>query len=362
LEKGTGKFLTSVIVLLLAFSVIGIPFGVEEVNAEEHSSWTTLAPLPTPLYSTVGAAVVDGKIYFIGSHAYVQYDPETNNWTEIAPMPIYSSWGTVVACQNKIYVVGGNASKPTQVYDPATDTWENRTSIPTTRNLEHAVVVYGKIYVIGGLINAPLGVIITSSANDVYDPETDSWSQMEPIPVPVMGYASAVLDDKIYVISGGYEGGPGYNPANLVQIFDPATNQSTNGTSIPIAVVDAGACVTTGASAPKRIYVLGGTTNYGFHGGGGRDFNQVYDPETDTWSNGTAMPTPRKDLGVTVVNDEVYAIGSYYGDIPLATNEKYTPQADPIPEFPSWTILPLILTATAFLVIVKRKLHKVKVV
>jgi hypothetical protein len=32
-----------------------------------------------------------------------------------------------------------------------------------------------------------------------------------------------------------------------------------------------------------------------------------------------------------------------------------------IPEFPSWIILPLVLTATVFLIIVKRKLHDAKV-
>ena len=37
------------------------------------------------------------------------------------------------------------------------------------------------------------------------------------------------------------------------------------------------------------------------------------------------------------------------------------PTIDSIPEFPSWTILPLVLTITLFSVMVKRKLHKAKV-
>jgi N-acetylneuraminic acid mutarotase len=286
MKEGTRKFLTSVFVPLLAFSIGTIPFsGVEKVNATEEDSWTTLAPLPTPFYKTIGAAAVDGKIYFIGGNITEQYDPETNTWTSIAPLPIYNGWATVVACQNKIYVIGGNAEDPTQVYDPATETWENRTSIPTTRTVSRANVVDGKIYVISGQIPSPLGVVNPSSSNDVYDPATDSWSKMAPISIPVIGYASAVSDNKIYIIGGGNASGGVQNAINQVQIFDPQTNQWTNGTPIPTGVAYASAYATTGLSAPKRIYVIGGTLTYNWnrYSPPGTDLNQVYDPETGLW-------------------------------------------------------------------------------
>jgi N-acetylneuraminic acid mutarotase len=214
----------------------------------------------------------------------------------------------------------------------------------------------------GGLMASYISITRPSSSNDVYDPETDSWSKMAPIPIPVGGYASVVLDDKIYIISGAPEG-QGFWPTNLVQIFDPQTNQWTNGTSIPVAVFLAGACVTKGVSAPKQIYVLGGATFYYYRLPlVGYDFNQVYDLGTDTWTNATAMPTPRYRLGVAVVNDEIYAIGGHnHGDIyegpkVLVVNEKYTPLVDPIPEFFPWFILPLFLTGSAVVIILKRKL------
>jgi len=360
MKEGTRKFLFSVFVLLMAFSLVVTSFfGVEKVNAQEEDSWTMLTPLPEPLSKTKGVAAVDGKIYFIGWPTCEKYDPETNNWTTIASVPVSNSGDAVVACQNKIYLIGGSPEISTQVYDPVTNTWENRTSIPTKRISLQANVVDGKIYMIGGRMLAGLYQIIPSSSNDVYDPETDSWSQMAPIPVPVMGYASAVLDDKIYIISGGNTD-LDYLPTNLVQIFDPATNQWTNGTSIPNGVVYAGAVATTGLFAPKRIYVIGGTTTaydrsayYNVI-----DLNQVYDPETDTWTTGTPMLTPRCDFGITVVNDEIYVIGgireeNYY----LIANEKYTPSGY-IPEFPSWIILPLFLIATLSVIVVRKKLVK----
>jgi len=362
MRDGTKTFLTSVFVLLLA-SFIGVTphFGVEKVTAQEEGSWTTLAPLPIPFSSTMGAAMVNGKIYHIGSGSCVKYDPETNTWTDIAPLPIYDDWSAVVACQNKIYVIGGQAEIPTQVYDPATDAWENRTAVPSTRIGPSANVVDGKIYVMGGSLLSGFALITPSSSNDVYDPETDSWSQMAPIPIPVLAHSSAVLDDKIYVISGGTDVfGTSFSPINHVQIFDPKTDQWTNGTSIPTGVGYAAACVTTGVSAPKRLYVIGGTQNLYFRYVflNPLDLNQIYDPETDTWTTGTPMPTPRGDLGVVVINDEIYAIGGQISDDwggVTPANEKYTPNGY-IPEFPSWIILPLALTATAVAAIYRKRL------
>jgi N-acetylneuraminic acid mutarotase len=346
--------------LLLIHCFVLSTFSLPIVNAVEDS-WVTLEPLPTPFGSTYGAAAVDGKIYFIGSGINAQYDPETDNWTQLAPLPIYNWGASVVACQNKIYVIGGTAEIPTQIYDPATDTWENGTSIPTTRSGQQANVVDDKIYVIGGQAPAALGVINPSNATDVYDPATDSWSKMASVPISVMGYASVVVDNKIYIISGGHTGGPDYTPINQVQIFDPATNQWTNGTPIPTAVCGAGACATTGTSAPERIYVIGGTLHYYYHSTaasyGGTDLNQIYDPETDTWTTGISMPTIRSSFALVNVDDALYAIGGSNGSAKIPANEKYTPIGY-IPEFPSWVLLPLLLVATLVAIICKQKLPK----
>ena len=116
----------------------------------------------------------------------------------------------------------------------------------------------------------------------------------------------------------------------------------------------------TGLLAPKRIYVFGGTLNYYFRYGfsSALDLNQVYDPETDMWTIGTPMPTSRGKFGVAVVNDEIYAIGGHNSTEwvnVVSANEKYTPIGY-IPEFPSWIILPIFVTATLSALIIKKKL------
>jgi len=113
--------------------------------------------------------------------------------------------------------------------------------------------------------------------------------------------------------------------------------------------------VTAGDTATERIFVIGGK-----QGLDAVKLNQVYDPETDTWLAGTAMPTARYALGVAVVNDSLYAIGGregWVGSPVSAANERYTP-ADFIPEFPSWIILPLFIGATMVVMMFKNKLSK----
>ena len=103
--------------------------------------------------------------------------------------------------------------------------------MPTTRGGLQANIVDERIYVIGGVSNDDE----TVNLNEVYDPNTDTWATKTPIPTPVSSYASAVVDGKIYVIGG----------------LAPVVN----------------------SSAKSRV-----------------NLNQIYDPETDTWSQGTPIP------------------------------------------------------------------------
>ncbi|MFA5364117.1 MAG: kelch repeat-containing protein [Candidatus Bathyarchaeia archaeon] len=338
-----------------------LTFSQSLVFATENS-WTIMTPVPMQTYSsTAGATLLGDKIYFLGHNINGLYDPATNKWTTMTPVPVDSVITTVVACRNRIYLICGNATIPTQVYDPATDTWENKTAIPTSRDLLQACVVDDKIYLIGGRkLESYLYQTLASDATDVYDPSTDSWSSMAVVPTAVAGYASAVLDNKIYIIGGGVTAGGAQNASTLVQIFDPATNQWTNGASLPVGVFDARACSTSGVLAPKRIYVVGGMLTYNIRSQPiGTNMTQVYDPETDSWTVGASMPTVRWGLGIAVVDDEIYAIGGYNGyglrfGLVIA-NEKYTPIGY-IPEFSSWMITPLLLATIVLVVYAKKRI------
>ena len=349
---------TLTLIVLLQVCFLNSFILISPVSAEEDS-WTTLTPMPTAR-SGLGVAVVEGKIYAIGGKngSYLSvnemYDPGTDTWTAKQPMPTARSFFGIAVVQNKIYVIGGiiGPNGPSsngftgvnEVYDPSNDTWETLEPMPTPRAFLPANVVEDKIYLIGGskyLYYSP-AFYQSSLVNEVYDPETDTWETKAPLLSANSHRPSAVVDNKIYLFIS-------------TQIYDPETDSWTRGEEeIPYGSYDALESVagaTTGMLAPKRIYVFGGLNQYNVPA----NFTQIYDPETDSWTAGTPMPTPRWALAVAVVNDELYAIGGYNGTARFAVNERYTPSGY-IPEFPSWIFMPLLVTATVVAVILKKRL------
>jgi hypothetical protein len=309
---------TAALLLFLVFLTASCVVTIKPARASENS-WITRPPMPKGEESLT-SDVVNRKIYAIGVDGTNQeYDPATLTWTTKMPMPTPMYGFGVAVYQNKIYVIGQSYN---EVYDVATDTWTSKTPMPTWRVHMEANVVNDKIYLIGGVSDAELRTI--SNLNEVYDPATDTWATKEALPTPVSHYASAVVDNKIYIIGGSGE------PPNVtngqVQIYDPETDSWALGEPMPTSVRSASAGATTGMFAPKRIYVIGGYQN-----SNGLSLNQVYDPQSDSWALGAAMPTARYGLGVAVVNDTLYALGGVllppyaFPKVPLDTNEVYLP-------------------------------------
>jgi N-acetylneuraminic acid mutarotase len=315
--------------VFLTASCLAVKPSISSTDVTENT-WASKASMQVAR-SNLGVAAVNGKIYAIGGSAengYVgtneEYDPETDTWSFKKPMPTPRYGFGITVYQNKIYCIGGSSSGGyfsnesikgvNEVYDPATDTWEIKEPIPTPRRGLGANVVNGKIYLIGGYIpdsSSSTGFSVLS-LNEVYDPETDSWTMKAKVPTAVVSFRSAVVDSKIYVLGEG-----------LNQIYDADTDTWSLGTPRPHSSIgDARPVATTGVNAPKRIYVFGGGKT------------QVYDPETDSWTFGADGPTDRYGFGVAVVNDLLYVIGGstetfdmfWNSNVTLyATNEQYTP-------------------------------------
>ncbi len=322
---------------ILVFHLVLLSMVLLETSNVSASSdyWATIASVPTnasesigvlPTFGNIWAASLNEAIYCFGginqherSGDYIWYgisekcDLDTGKWTTITPP---TNLLAIVTCQNKVYSIGTQ----TQVYDPLTDSWLNRTQMPESLLTVNANVVDNKIYVISGAKYATLGGVYSSAVTYVYEPNLDSWSTMAPIPTPVEGYASAVLDGKIYIMGGAAMSQNYSNQVvNLVQIFDPKTNQWTTGTPLPTGVYAAGACATTGLFAPEKIYVAGGHPHYvswvtsAILSPHGTTLNQIYDPATDNWSLGASLPEPRWQCSLVNINDTLFIVGGENG-------------------------------------------------
>ena len=278
--------LSLALILLASFLVI-----LNSASAAEDS-WVSKAQMPTAR-GYLGVSVVDEKIYAIGGSGPIgvneEYDPATDTWTTKASMPNPQQSFAMTVYQGKIYCIGGmpagfsGASGANRVYDPETDSWETKASMPIGRYGLQAQVVNDKIYLIGGrrLLGYNLG-FEELNVTEVYDPASDTWSTASSMPNSA-GYVSSMVDDKIFVIGSS------------TQTYDPEADTWTVGTPPPEKIIfgvngeSAAAAATTGVMAPKRIYVYNGSSM------------QVYDPQTDSWTFGTAPPTSREYLGYTLL-------------------------------------------------------------
>ncbi len=329
------------LLLFLVFLTASSIIAFKPVSAAYPGSWASKAPMQVARNS-LGVAVVNGKIYAIGGGAEngvvgtnEEYDPATDTWCFKKPMPTPRMVFAIASYQNKIYCIGGisngTVTGVNEVYDPKTDTWENKAPMPTARGWLEANVANGKIYLVGGYVpdNSSFGYSI-SNLNEVYDPETNSWTTKALMPTTASDYASAVVDNKLFVIGGQSEA----PRSNLNQIYNPITDRWSTGTPSPSGIrygfCAAGATI--GVNAPKRIYVLGETVH--LWEGEPPNSVRIYNAQSDVWTFGADMPTKRHSFGVAVVNDILYVIGGFTETFELfwnshvtlyATNEQYTP-------------------------------------
>ncbi|MEO0531482.1 MAG: hypothetical protein AAF266_13040 [Planctomycetota bacterium] len=136
---------------------------------------SALPPLPQAIAS-FGAAVSDGWLYVYGGHIGQAHDHSRDNltghfrrirlgggeWEELRAGPPLQGL-PMVAHDGRLYRVGGldarNASGEEEDlhsvsdfarYDPATNEWTDLAPLPNPRSSHNAVVVDGKLYVVGG--------------------------------------------------------------------------------------------------------------------------------------------------------------------------------------------------------------------
>ena len=61
----------------------------------------------------------------------------------------------------------------------------------------------------------------------MYDPVTDTWTQLPDLPIPMSGAKMELLNGKTTIIGGNTQDTPGgpVNPTNILLSYDPKNNQ-----------------------------------------------------------------------------------------------------------------------------------------
>lgn len=298
---------------------------VDEVGRFE--SIADLAAGPRQETAVVAAA---GEVYVIGGYDETRqfgplveaYDPVTNTWRRVADLPVAMHHANAVAVGDVIYVLGylgGGFDESGRCFrfDPATDVWTELGGMPANRQRGSSVTVAegGKIYVIGGLRNgASVGDV------DEYDPETDSFRPLPPLPRVMDHGAGGAHAGKLFV-AGGRAGGIAAHTGRL-DVFDLATGQWSEGAPMPTARAGTAAAMLDG-----RLYVFGGEGNASNPPTRLFVDVEVYDVARDAWRRLTPMDPPRHGMGAAALGGRIYVPGgaTYEAFRATAISEAFVP-------------------------------------
>jgi hypothetical protein len=221
-------------------------------------TWSTVRPIPEVI-DHAAAATLDGYIYVAGgtveklvTNKFWRYDPASDSWASLPPLPIPRYAPTMQPFDGKLYVIGGTSSHghdelAIEVYDPATAAWSLiQDALSVEREASATALFGGRIALVGGRDREERN----QSDCDLFDPAHDAWSSCSNLHGARSGFGLAAIDDRLFAIGG-------------VNVLTGLTTQTTE-----------------------------------ISGAGGRG-----------WTDGHWMPAPRQGMSIAAIGHTVWVIG-----------------------------------------------------
>jgi N-acetylneuraminic acid mutarotase len=151
-------------------------------------------------------------------------------------------------------------------------------------------------------------------------PPDIQWTRIADLPGDQYVACAALIDGLVYMVGGqDLSGPPMYNK---MRIYNPATNSWSDGPPMPTRRYCPGAGVIEW-SGRKELYVVGGYSGYG-----GLSTVERYIPSQGIWESAEPLSERRGHFVMTaVVNNNLYAMGGFYNWTEFySTNEMYDRQ------------------------------------
>jgi hypothetical protein len=222
-------------------------------------------------FSINGIGYVGLGYGFVGSNFW-KYDPQSNEWSEIAPFPYYNrERAASFVIGNKAYVgLGRNNLHDFWCYNPVTNRWTGISEFPASNNVTVSLSLNNKGYIVTDQLTANFWE---------YDAVSDSWTQKKDFPrssgmYPFYPDAGFTINDKIYIYAAD-----GTTADNQLWEYNFSTDTWTRKSDIIDSYLDR---YTTGFSVYGKGYIRG--NKYLFK----------YDPSLNSWS---ALPQDKNVPG-----------------------------------------------------------------
>jgi hypothetical protein len=233
------------------------------------------------------------------------YDPANGRFTMTGPMHSQRAGATATVLPNgNVLIAGGNDGSgkslaSAEIYDPATGNFSATGSMTTPRG--HAIAILlktGKVLIAGG---SAAGDDEELTSSELYDPATGHFTRTGSMHHPRGSFTAVALKDGRVLVAGGMSSGyyPNRKIEATAEIYDPETERFTETGSMEFPRYKQGAALL----PDGRILVAGGSNEIG------RQITysstEIFDPQTGKFSAGPRLKSARFKLlsGVVALND-----------------------------------------------------------
>jgi hypothetical protein len=236
----------------------------------------------------------DGRVLVVGGSqrnldlsSAELYDPRTGTWTSAGSLPTPCLGHTATLLQNgKVLVVGGSqadgfhlgSSSNAELYDPLTNTWSQISSMHTPRSFHTATLLPdGRVLVVGGdqAFNDVSGRVLASA--ELYDPATNDWSLAPSMSTARAKHDAVLLANGTVLVLGGTSGvssGESSNSLRTAEIYHPITRTWSPAASMHYARMQPTALLL----PDDRVLVVGDR-------GSNEQTAETFDAARDQWSS-----------------------------------------------------------------------------
>lgn len=314
-----------------AFATTAYTLLPRQSDLTSPGHWISFPSVGTGPVQEHGVAATDSDLYVIGGIAadtttpvppsrqdVSVYNFKDSIWKSAAPIPLGMTHANVAAVNGNIYVLGGltgNDQDPVWsyttacfIYDPSTDVWATLPPMPDAQGRGASAVGVHEwiVYLAGGMKSnylTPGGLQDSVDIVTSYDTRTGEWRALPSLPGKRDHVGGAVVGSAFYVIGGRDHGHE--NTRNTTWVMD--LNKIDEGWSTKSQMPTARAGMAVGVLG-RHIVTFGGEGNPEDPSG---VFSQVeaYDTHSDRWVHLNPMPVPRHGMAAASVHDSIVIPG-----------------------------------------------------
>jgi N-acetylneuraminic acid mutarotase len=295
--------------------------------------WVAEPPMLTGRYQFCGG-VINCKIYGFGGNDWESdnlkstegYDPNTQQWVKLADNNHNDALGveelTSAVVNGKLYVFGayGGFSPDgdygvfnfNEMYDPDSNSWTTLRRKPTTVAAAPSTVYKDEIYVFGGYFDSENSSKVHYRVVESYNPSNNTWRFVTNMPRVVSNMAVATIGNKAYLF-GGLLGGYESKTQPLQFLDDVITYDFETGlwTTEGCARLPVKKIFHYSEAAPVidgKVYLIG---EFEADGNGYRwsDRIDIYDPVNNIWEKGPSLPMPLDSHVALVIGHKIFVLG-----------------------------------------------------